>query len=152
MNLPSDPKLWERIQRLVRGDVASIRHEGRRILGPNGGAGFVKHPSAYSNGYAARLYRQLGGEWVGARRGRDLRSWFQDEDWVALDTRGNILGPCAQSARRPKETRQGQDPLKCLPRTKAERMGRASRASSARRKKRVERSSPNKKSPARSPS
>ena len=149
MNVPADPRLWERIQRLVRGDVATLRHAGHVVLGPNGGTGFKKHPSAYSNGYAARLYHELGGTWLGPQRGRSLRTWFEEEDWVALDTRGAIVGPCAQSAKRPRATRGGQDPMKCLPRAVAESMTARERATAARRKARLERESPDTKRPAR---
>lgn len=149
MNVPADPKLWSKIQRLVRGDVATLRHGGMVVLGPNGGTGFKKHPSAYSNGYAARLYRELGGTWLGPQRGRSLRTWFEEEDWVALDTRGRIVGPCAQSAKRPRATRAGQDPMKCLPRARAESMTARERAAAARRKARLEREMPDTKSPVR---
>ena len=153
MNIPANKRLWTKIQRLVRGDVASIEHRGIVVIGPNEGTGFKKHPSAYSNGYAVQVYRRLGGQWRGVvdTRERDLETWFRREDWVAIDARGNIVGPCAQSANRPRETRSGQDPLKCLPRKKAESMTRQARVSAATRKKRLERSSPDSKKPVRSP-
>jgi hypothetical protein len=160
-NIPTDPKLWKRIQRLVRGDVRSIRVDGEVIEGPRGGRGFVHHPSAYSNGWAAKLYKRLGGGWKKsastlflhhiAVRVADLRSWFNKEDWVAIDTQGNIVGECSQSRDRERETRGGQDPLKCLPRARALNMTKKERASAARRKKRVEKRSPRSKNPTRAP-
>lgn len=70
----------------------------------------------------------------------DLKKWFSKSnskgDWVAIDTQGKIVGPCAQSKDRKKETKKGKKPLKCMPRSKAHSMIKEERATSARRKKR----------------
>jgi hypothetical protein len=159
-NIPSEPKLWNRIQKLVRGDVSYIIHDSEKIHGPNKGTGFKKHPSAYSNGWAAKLYKRLGGRWKKSRKANfdriavriaNLDDWFNREDWVAIDTTGKIVGPCAQSHKRETETREGQDPIKCLPRAKAESMTKSERASAARRKKRLEKERPDRKKPVHAP-
>ena len=119
--------------------------------------GYKKHPSAYSNGWALSLYKRLGGKWrkacveLVALKIANLADWFGKEDWVAIDTTGKIVGPCAQSEKRPKETSEGQDPIKCLPRSKAEAMSKKERASAARRKKRLEKSSPDSRRPVHAP-
>ena len=57
-----------------------------------------------------------------------LRDWFKKEDWVRIDTQGNITGACG--------TMKNKDnPSRCLPRKKAQSLTKAERASSARKKK-----------------
>jgi len=57
-----------------------------------------------------------------------LRGWFKKEDWVRIDTQGNITGPCG--------TMKNKDnPSRCLPRKKAQSLTKAERASTARKKK-----------------
>jgi len=46
-NEPTNPKLWRKVQALVRGERKTLEHGGKKIQGPRGGKGFVKHPSAY---------------------------------------------------------------------------------------------------------
>ena len=62
-NRPTNPSLWAKILRLTKGEQKSIVHNKKKIMGPNGGKGFKKYPSAYANGWAARLYKRLGGGW-----------------------------------------------------------------------------------------
>ena len=57
----------------------------------------------------------------------DLRSWFEKEDWVRIDTQGNITGPCGTM-------KKGQPTTRCLPRAKAERLTKAERAATSRKK------------------
>ena len=57
-----------------------------------------------------------------------LRDWFKKEDWVRIDTAGNITGPCG--------TMKNKDnPSRCLPKKKAQSLTKAERASTARKKK-----------------
>ena len=63
MNVPTNTNLWKRIQKLVSGEISHIIYNKKKIKGPNEGTGFKKHPSAYSNGWAVKLYNDLGGEW-----------------------------------------------------------------------------------------
>lgn len=62
-NEPSDPKLWEQVQALTKGEKASITVDGEKHIGPNDGKGFKIFPSAYANGWAAKKYKELGGKW-----------------------------------------------------------------------------------------
>jgi len=57
----------------------------------------------------------------------DLHSWFNKEDWVRIDTQGNITGPCGTM-------KKGQATTRCLPRAKAERLTKAERAATAKKK------------------
>lgn len=57
-----------------------------------------------------------------------LKKWFDDE-WVRIDTQGNITGPCGTMKNK-------QRPSRCLPKAKAQRLTKAQRASTARKKKR----------------
>lgn len=60
-----------------------------------------------------------------------LRDWFgkgPKGDWVRMDTKGNIKGPCAREP--------GEGKPKCLPRQKAQSLSKKERASAARRKRR----------------
>lgn len=62
-NEPTNPELWSKVQDLVAGRSSSMEHNGETIEGPNGGKGFDVHPSAYSNAWASKLYKRLGGGW-----------------------------------------------------------------------------------------
>ena len=58
-----------------------------------------------------------------------LRNWFKKEDWVRIDTQGNIAGPCGTMKKGKKTTR-------CLPRKKAQSLTKKQRAATARKKAR----------------
>jgi len=56
-----------------------------------------------------------------------LRDWFKKEDWVRIDTAGNITGPCGTMKKGHKTTR-------CLPRAKANSLTKAERAATSKKK------------------
>jgi hypothetical protein len=56
-----------------------------------------------------------------------LRNWF-DEEWVRIDTQGNITGPCGTMKNK-------KVPSRCLPKAKAQSLSKAERAATARKKK-----------------
>jgi len=56
-----------------------------------------------------------------------LRDWFKKEDWVRIDTQGNITGDCGTM-------KKGQATTRCLPRAKANRLTKDERAATARKK------------------
>ena len=58
-----------------------------------------------------------------------LRDWFKKEDWVRIDTQGNISGKCGTMKNK-------KNPSRCLPRKKAQGLTKAERKSSAQKKKR----------------
>jgi len=56
-----------------------------------------------------------------------LRNWFKKEDWVRIDTQGNIAGPCGTM-------KKGKATTRCLPRKKAQSLTKAQRKATARKK------------------
>ena len=57
-----------------------------------------------------------------------LRSWFKKENWVRIDTQGNITGPCGTMKNKKR-------PSRCLPKAKTQRLSKKERAATARKKK-----------------
>jgi len=57
-----------------------------------------------------------------------LRDWFKKEDWVRIDTQGNITGKCGTMKNKKR-------PSRCLPRAKANSLTKSERAATARKKK-----------------
>ena len=56
-----------------------------------------------------------------------LRDWFKKEDWVRIDTQGNIAGKCGTMPK-------GKATQRCLPRAKAKSLTKAQRRATARKK------------------
>ena len=56
-----------------------------------------------------------------------LRNWFKKEDWVCIDTQGNIAGKCGTMPK-------GKATQRCLPRAKANSLTKKQRAATARKK------------------
>ena len=52
--------------------------------------------------------------------GESLRDWFKKEDWVRINTSGNIAGPCGTM-------KKGKATTRCLPRKKAQSLTKAER-------------------------
>ena len=59
--------------------------------------------------------------------GENLRKWFKEEDWVRIDTQGNIAGSCGSN-------KKGKKTQRCLPRKKAQSLSKAERKATARKK------------------
>jgi len=59
-----------------------------------------------------------------------LRDWFKKEDWVRIDSSGNIAGPCGTSKNK-------KNPDRCLPRKKAQSLTKAQRKATAAKKKKA---------------
>lgn len=57
----------------------------------------------------------------------ELKKW-RDQDWVRIDSSGNIAGECGTS-------KDKKNPDRCLPRKKAASLSKSERASTARKKK-----------------
>ena len=58
----------------------------------------------------------------------ELKKWL-DQDWVRIDSSGNIVGECGTS-------KDKKRPDRCLPRSKANSLSKAERAATAKKKKR----------------
>ena len=82
---------------------------------------FKIHPSAFSNGYASKIYKERGGTW----RSDSLKTWF-NEDWKAINSSGKIVGGCGDGATKGK--------VKCLPAAKARSLSKKDRSTLAKRK------------------
>jgi hypothetical protein len=128
-NKPTNQKLWDKALRLAKGTrnggSASVRVDGKTYDAPNDGKGFEEYPSAYANSYAAKMYKSWGGGW--RKVNEDLRDWHKEE-WVRIDTEGNITGECG--------TMKDKDaPTRCLPKKKAQNMSKSERAATAKKKK-----------------
>ena len=124
-NAPTNPSLWSRAKSLARSK-------------------FDKYPSAYANGWAAKWYKKHGGGWRKKKKKtneateilealkeiimEDLRNWFEEENWVRLDSSGNVAGKCGTSKNK-------KNPDRCLPSAKAHSLTQAERAATAKKKK-----------------
>lgn len=63
-NVPTDPKLWSQVIELAKGNRKKPLSKGGKTIQPvRGGEGFKKYPSAYANGWASKVYKELGGKW-----------------------------------------------------------------------------------------
>ena len=83
-------------------------------------------PSAYLSGRAVKVCKGLMEE-DDLDIHESLRDWFKKEDWVRIDTAGNITGPCGTMKKGHKTTR-------CLPRAKANSLSKAERAATSKKK------------------
>ena len=81
-------------------------------------------PSAYLSGRATKVCKGLMKE---DDLDESLRDWFKKEDWVRIDTQGNITGPCGTM-------KKGKATTRCLPRAKANSLTKAERAATSRKK------------------
>jgi hypothetical protein len=81
-------------------------------------------PSAYLSGRAVKVCKGLMEE---DDLDESLHDWFKKEDWVRIDTAGNITGPCGTMKKDKKTTR-------CLPRAKANSLSKDERAATSKKK------------------
>ncbi len=70
---------------------------------------------------------ELSDSWDEYPLDESLRDWFKKEDWVRIDSSGNITGPCGTM-------KKGDATTRCLPRAKANSLTKAERAATARKK------------------
>jgi hypothetical protein len=119
-NSPRDEKLWNKALRLAKGTKhggsSHVNHDGKRIQAPNDGKGFDIYPSAYANSYAVKMYNSWGGTWEKNTKSikENLADWHKEE-WVRIDTQGNIAGECGTMPK-------GAAMQRCLPKKKAQSM------------------------------
>ena len=62
-NIPTNQELWDKVIKLTKGELDELSHNGKTVQSPNEGKGFTKYPSAYANGWAAKVYKDMGGKW-----------------------------------------------------------------------------------------
>ena len=127
-NEPTNPDLWSRAQAAARSK-------------------YDVHPSAYSNAFASKWYKEKGGKWKKKNKKKkasfevlaDLRKWFKEE-WVDIsrkDKEGKHP-PCGRS-----DADKGAYP-KCQPKSKAKKMTKKEKENSSKRKRSVENKSKSK--------
>ena len=143
-------KLQEILDQII---VEKLCKKGKAYYDRRRAAG--EKPSAYLSGRAVKVCKGLmegeeevkcescGWEWDLEKGGDDpylchkcghdnslnesLRDWFKKEDWVRIDTSGNITGPCGTMKKDKATTR-------CLPRAKANSLTKAERAATSKKK------------------
>ena len=89
--------------------------------------------SAYKSGAIVKcrkgmIWKKKTNEEIFELIDESLRDWFKKEDWVRIDTQGNITGPCGTM-------KDKKRPSRCLPRSKANSLTKAERAATAKKKK-----------------
>jgi hypothetical protein len=117
-DLKESIKLTEILDELL---TEKLCKKGRAYYDRRRAAG--EKPSAYLSGRAVKVCKGLMEEEVD----ESLHSWFKTEDWVRIDTAGNITGPCGTMKKGHKTTR-------CLPRAKANSLTKAERAATSKKK------------------
>jgi len=87
---------------------------------------YQDYPQHKSNGdirdFLIKYYLNLGGP-----IDESLKNWFKKENWVRIDTQGNIAGKCGTMPK-------GKATQRCLPRAKANSLTKAQRRATARKK------------------
>ena len=63
----------------------------------------------------------------GEEKNESLRNWFKKEDWVRINTSGNITGKCGTM-------KKGKKTQRCLPLAKARSLSKKQRAATSRKK------------------
>jgi hypothetical protein len=111
-------KLTEILDELL---TEKLCKKGRAYYNRRRAAG--EKPSAYLSGRAVKVCKGLMEEEID----ESLHDWFKKEDWVRIDTAGNITGPCGTMKKGNKTTR-------CLPRAKANSLTKAERAATSKKK------------------
>jgi len=81
------------VQALTKGEVKSIKVNGKTINGPNDGKGFTVFPSAYANGWASKVYGDLGGGW------KKKAGWWEAPYGQMGDGPADIMGPAVDRVR-----------------------------------------------------
>ena len=116
------------LQNIIQETIQSLIAEKK--LCPKGRAYYDRRiaagesPSAYLSGRAVKVCKGLMEE---DELDESLYDWFKKEDWVRIDTQGNITGPCGTM-------KKGKATTRCLPRAKANSLTKAERAATARKK------------------
>lgn len=114
-------KLQEILEQII---LEKLCKKGKAYYDRRRAAG--EKPSAYLSGRAVKVCKGLMEE-DDLDLHESLRDWFKKEDWVRIDTQGNITGPCGTMKKDKATTR-------CLPRVKANRLTKAERAATSRKK------------------
>ena len=99
----------------IKGEIYCVNCPWHWSLAKGGNDPYICHKCSHDN-YSA--YNPME---------ESLRDWFKKEDWVRIDTQGNITGPCGTM-------KKGKATTRCLPRKKAQSLTKAERAATSRKK------------------
>jgi len=109
----------ERLQKLIKEKLCKKGEAYRKRRMAAG-----KKSSAYLSGRAVKVCK---GQMSGRKKKTNeqiiqdsLRDWFKKEDWVRINTSGNISGDCGTM-------KKGKATTRCLPRKKAQSLTKAER-------------------------
>ena len=92
-NEPTNPDLWAKVQALAKGEQESLTHGGKTINGPNEGKGFQKFPTAYANGWASKVYGDLGGGWKKKARSKNSLGVYKLLSEASPETHADLETP-----------------------------------------------------------
>jgi hypothetical protein len=108
-----------RKRRMAAGEKSSAYLSGRAVKVCNGTMSGKKKKTNEVEGKAAPYgsgYKELDISKIA----ESLRDWFKKEDWVRINTSGNISGECGTM-------KKGKATTRCLPRKKAQSLTKAER-------------------------
>lgn len=108
MPQPKNKKLYNKIKSQIKSE---LKRKGQRW-------------SARASQQLVNRYKKAGGKYSGSRKGSSLTNW-QNQKWVAINSSGNIIGPCGSS-----KTKSGKQ-YRCLPEAKAKSLTKAQRKATA---------------------
>ena len=112
----SHQDLDEKLNSLINEELCK---KGKAYIAKRKRAG--EKSSAYLSGRAVRVCKgQIKGESIEKAIDESLRDWFKKEDWVRINTSGNISGECGTM-------KKGKATTRCLPRKKAQSLTKAER-------------------------
>ena len=111
MPTPKNKKLYEKIKADIK---RSLNRSGDRW-------------SARASQQLVNRYKAAGGKYSGSKKDSSLKNW-QRQNWVAINSTGKIIGPCGT-----KRTATGKQ-YRCLPKSQAEKLTKAERAATAKKK------------------
>lgn len=85
-NVPDNPKLWAKVIKLTKGELKSLSGNGKTFKTPNADNpdkpdGFTKYPSAYANGWASNVYKELGGTWSKKKKEKKSKEYKMPRKW-----------------------------------------------------------------------
>ena len=127
-NVPNNPKLWAKVIKLTKGELKSLSGNGKTFKTPNADNpdkpdGFTKYPSAYANGWASNVYKELGGTWSKKKKEKKSKEYKMPRKWdkdhcesKTCDEMGfSEKASCAPYKKCPKKASVGTHKLPPLP-------------------------------------
>lgn len=111
MPKPTNKKLYEKVKGQIQ---RQLKAKGQRW-------------SARASQQLVNEYKRQGGDYSGSKANSSLTNW-QKQNWVAINSSGEIIGPCGSS-----RTKGGKQ-YRCLPKRKAQSLSKSQRSATAKKK------------------